>query len=129
MCSNASSLTCSELDGLRLAATQTWASTLERTYHIDVDIVDLARGEAGRRYKELESRATKYLPLPTLEELRAAIQAWATWQALELQVSRPDGMIGPMGMHNFIQDLEQTLERLTTPAIENTQTIDDRFVL
>lgn len=129
MCSNASSLTCSELDGLRLAAIQKWASTLERAYNIDVDIVDLARGEAGRRYKDLENRATKYWPLPTLEEMRATIETWATWQALELQASRPDGMIGPMGMHNFIQDLEQILERLTTPAIENTQTIDDRFVL
>jgi hypothetical protein len=118
---NASSFTCSEFDCLRLAATQTWASTLERTYHIDVDIVDLARLEAGRRYKDLESRATKFLPVPTLEEMRAAILAWATWQALELQVSRP--IIGPMGMHNFIQDLEQTLERLTTPAIE------DQFIL
>ena len=121
MCTNAS-FNCFDLDCIRLGATQNWSSTLQRTYHIDVDIVDLARGEACRRYKDLESRAKFLLP-PTLEEVREAIEAWAFWQALELRAARQDSTVGPDGMYTFIQDLEQTLERLTTRAVE------DRFIL
>lgn len=113
---------CFDLDCIRLIATQNWTSTLQRTYHIDIDIIDLARREANRRYKDLECR-TKFLLPSTLEEVREAIEAWSTWQALELQVSRQDRIIGPDGIHNFIQDLEQALKRLTTRANE------DQFIL
>src|SRR5690242_288239 len=94
-----------DLDYVRLGATQIWASALHRTSHIDVDILELACAEAGRRYKDLENR-TKFLLPPTLEEVREAIEAWAFWQALEVRAARQDSTVGPDGMHTFIQDLE-----------------------
>jgi hypothetical protein len=113
---------CFDLDYIRLVAIQNWVSTLQRTYHIDADILDLARGEACRRYQDLEY-SLKCMLSPSLEEVQEAIDAWVTWQALDLQVSHRGCIIGTDGMHDFIQGMEQTLERLTTHAIE------ERFIL
>lgn len=113
---------CFDLDAIRLVAIQSWASTVQRTYHIDADILELARGEACRRYLDLEGRL-KGVISPSLEDMHEAIEAWVTWQALDLQAFRQGYSIGPDGMHDFIQDLEQTLECLTT------RTVDDQFLL
>ena len=113
---------CFDLDSIRLVAIQNWVSTLQRTSHIDADILDLARGEACRRYQDLEY-TLKCLPSPSLEEVQKAIDAWVTWQALDLQISHRGCSIGTDGMHGFIYDLEQTLEHLTT------HTTEDMFIL
>jgi hypothetical protein len=113
---------CFDLDSIRLVAIQSWASTVQRTYHIDADILELARGEACRRYQDLEGRL-KGTVSPSLEDVREAIDAWVTWQALDLQAFRQDDRIGPDGIYDFIQDLELTLHRLTT------HTVEDMFIL
>ncbi len=106
-----------DLDCMRLMAIQNWASTVQRTYSIDIDIVDLAGGEACRRYQDLENRL-KGVISPSLEAVHEAIEAWAIWQALDLQASRQDCIIDPDGIDTFTQDLEQILEHLTTPVPE-----------
>jgi hypothetical protein len=113
---------CFDLDSIRLVAIQNWVSTLQRTSHIDADILDLARGEAYRRYQDLEC-TLKCLPSPSLEEVQKVIDVWVTWEALDIQISHQGCVIGTDGMHNFIQDLEQTLEHLIT------QTTEDMFIL
>ncbi len=116
MSSSALSLTFAHLDCLRLTATRIWASTLERSYAIDLDIVDLAREEAGRRYRDAESSVQSP---PSLEQARQAIETWALWQALELRVFCQDGTISPNAMHAFIRELELTLEQLSSGDSED----------
>ena len=113
---------CFDLDSIRLVAIQNWVSTLQRTYHIDADILDLARGEASRRYQDLEC-TLKCLSSPSCEEVQKVIDVWVTWEALDLQISHQGCSIGTDGMHGFIYDLEQTLEHLTT------STPEDMFIL
>ena len=116
MCTNASCVRVA-LDALRLQAIQNWAATVQRVFHSDAAIVDLARIEACRRYIELEQHAHLQLPA-TLEEVRAIIDIWVLWQALELQGTCQNGMIDPESMHHFLQALEQLLRRLTADEAE-----------
>jgi hypothetical protein len=104
------------LDRMRFMAMRVWSSTLERTYDVDLDILELASEEARRRYQDLAERSA--LPLSFAEEAET-IEAWAIWQALACQVARRQRIpVGASGICIFAKDLEKVLERLKTRVTE-----------
>jgi hypothetical protein len=101
-------------DRLRFIAMRVWSSTMERTYDIDLDIIELAAQEAQRRYLE---RIESPVVLSFIEETET-IEAWATWHALACQVARRQR--DPIGaFYTVVQDLEKALERLTIHTCED----------
>ncbi len=100
-------------DRIRMLAMQRWCHTIERTAPLDLDILELACGEASRRYQDLEHR-TPCVIARSFEDMSEIIDAWVIWQALRLQLTRPEHCpIGASGIRNFTRELEYILERLT----------------